>query len=68
MLEYRVVGVVVRRVAVDKSIDGKNIEGEPPICRRWGVFVIFPFPRVVLWLNRILVLVQVVSNVDRVIS
>lgn len=62
MLKEGAIDVVVGRIAIDKPIEEKRIDWEPPVF--WGreVSVIRPFAPVLGRISRVLVFVEVIGN------
>jgi len=59
VFEQGSVDVIVRWISVDKSVQEESVEGKPPIVRGCGVHVALPFPRVLQWVQCLLVSVEV---------
>lgn len=62
MLEGSPIDVVIRGVAINKSIDEQCVDGEPPVVWRREESVVFPFSPIVHRVCCRLVLIQIVLD------
>jgi hypothetical protein len=68
VFEQSPIDVVVRRVSIHESIQEQSVQREPPISRRRSIGFSFPFPRVLEWVRRLSICVQIPVKLPRVVG